>query len=121
MTAFRRLLLLQSGESTLSRRTDGLVDGSDQRIWHALHDELHELPFAYNANADANVSAAEWAKVRVLHDIVTQRKRGWLRSGYHELVSELTRDAKRALMQAQAQHLQQTAGMAAFARGAGIL
>jgi hypothetical protein len=81
---------------------------------------VHELPFACafkpqaraepvvvhvcvrrggadNANADANLSASEWSKVYVLHDIVVQRRRGWARSGHASVIEGLTRDAKRLL------------------------
>ena len=50
-----------------------------------------------NANADANLTRSEWARVHVLHDIVVQRKRGWARSGYSELVVELTHEARRLI------------------------
>ena len=73
---------------------EGRWEESDQRLWHALYEEVYELPFGYNANADANVTRAEWSRVRVLHDIVVQRKRGWGRSGYSGLVEELTRRSR---------------------------
>ena len=77
---------------------EGPWEGSDQRLWHALYaDGVHELPFGYNANADANLTASEWARVHILHDIVVQRKRGWARSGHLPLVAELTRQAQSLL------------------------
>ena len=72
-------------------------DGSDQQLWHGLYARVHELPFAYNANADANMTLEEWGKVYLLHDIVVQRKRGWGRSGYAGLVRDLTAQARSAL------------------------
>ena len=65
-------------------------------------EEVHELPFGYNANADANVTRAEWSRVRLLHDIVVQRKRGWGRSGYAALVEELTRRSRDTFARAEA-------------------
>ena len=90
---FARAQLLLADESTM--RDEGRWETSDQRLWHALYaDGVHELPFGYNANADANLSRGEWAKVHVLHDIVVQRKRGWARSGHATLVDTLTREAR---------------------------
>ena len=57
---------------------------------------MHELPFGYNANADANMSASSWAAVYVLHDLVVQRKRGWRGTGHEALVANLTREAHAA-------------------------
>ena len=43
---------------------EGLFETSDQRLWFALYDgsddAMHELPFGFNANADANLTRAEW-------------------------------------------------------------
>jgi hypothetical protein len=69
---------------------------SAQRLWHALYPRVHELPFGYNANADANMSASSWAAVHVLHDLVVQRKRGWRGTGHEALVANLTREAHAA-------------------------
>ena len=69
---------------------------SAQRLWHALYPRVHELPFGYNANADANMSASSWAAVYVLHDLVVQRKRGWRGTGHEALVANLTREAHAA-------------------------
>ena len=76
---------------------EGRWETSDQRLWHALYEHVHELPFAYNANADANLTRGEWERVHVLHDLVVQRKRGWARSGHAPLVDELTREARRVM------------------------
>ena len=95
----RQLLTADDGSSLGEQSKDALWETSDQRLWHALYarDTVHELPFAYNANADANLTLGEWRHgVSILHDIVVQRKRGWARSGYAPLVDELTREAKRA-------------------------
>ena len=69
---------------------------SAQRLWHALYPRVHELPFGYNANADANMSATSWAAVHVLHDLVVQRKRGWRGTGHEALVANLTRESHAA-------------------------
>ena len=96
LDAAHRLLAHPSSASRLGG-DEGAWETSDQRLWHALYPAAHELPFRYNANADANLTRAEWAKVHVLHDLVVQRRRGWARSGHATLVEELTRQARRAL------------------------
>lgn len=85
--------LLAAGTHTWA--DGGVWEASDQRLWHALYEEVHELPFGYNANADANMTRESWSRVFVLHDIIVQRKRGWRSSGYHSLVANLTRAARR--------------------------
>jgi hypothetical protein len=85
--------LLKSADGS-ALHDGGTWEASDQRVWHALYERVHELPIAYNANADANLTSTSWAQVAVLHDIVVQRKRGWGRSGYTGLVEELTRKAR---------------------------
>jgi hypothetical protein len=72
-------------------------DGSDQQLWHDLYERVYELPFAYNANADANMTLASWARVFILHDLVVQRKRGWSRSGHSLFVKQLTKEAALAM------------------------
>ena len=72
----------------------------DRDLRSALYAQqpIHELPFAYNANADANLTRASWAQVHILHDLIVQRKRGWARSGHAALVEDLTREARRSLV-----------------------
>ena len=84
-----------AGTLRLDELDGGKWDTSDQRLWHALYTQVHELPFGYNANADANMTDEGWDRVYVLHDLVVQRKRGWRHTGYHGLVNTLTRDAQR--------------------------
>ena len=72
-------------------------DSSDQRLWHALYqaEHIHELPIAYNANAQANMSQQSWASVYLLHDIITQRSRGYAHTPQlHRLVRELSVSAR---------------------------
>ena len=97
----RRLMELSDREEVLG--AEGLFETSDQRLWHALYDEahdwVHELPFGYNANADANLTRVEWGRVSILHDLVAQRRRGWGRSGHAWLVDDLNRQAKSAMVE----------------------
>lgn len=80
---------------------EGLFETSDQRLWHALYDGyedyMHELPFGFNANADANLTREAWQRVSILHDLLAQRRRGWARAGLDALVAALNRQAIAAL------------------------
>ena len=95
--------LLFAGDGSTLGDAGGLWETSDQRLWHALYarETIYELPFGYNANADANLTRASWADVSILHDLVVQRKRGWARSGHAELVESLTREARHRFSRAR--------------------
>ena len=58
---------------------------------------MHELPFGFNANADANLTREAWQRVSILHDLLAQRRRGWARAGLDALVAVLSRQAVTAL------------------------
>ena len=98
-----RLQRAQSLLSNSSARLDdvgeiGWHESSDQRLWHSLYDAIHELPFAYNANADANMTAASWRGVYVLHDLIVQRKRGWRHAGHQAVVAQLSQEARSVML-----------------------
>ena len=59
-------------------------DLGEQAVWRRLYPQVHELPAAYCALRTADLPAAEWPKVRVLHDphlLHTFHRDGWLAAG----------------------------------------
>ena len=49
------------------------MDGGDQTLWHGLYSDVSELPTAYNALGNRNLTAEEWGRVFVLHDVARLR------------------------------------------------
>ena len=59
-------------------------DLGEQAVWRRLYPQVHELPAAYCALRTADLPAAEWPKVRVLHDphlLHTFHRDGWVAAG----------------------------------------
>ena len=74
-------------------------DNGDGAVWRRLYGTYAELPADYAALRCADLSAAEWGRVHVLHDPNLLRKsgrRGWRDSAARSALVEIDAEARRA-------------------------
>ena len=74
-------------------------DNGDGAVWRRLYSTYAELPAGYAALRSADLPAAEWAKVSVIHDANLLRKSGragWRDSAARAALREIDAEAERA-------------------------
>lgn len=79
-------------------------DPSDQSVWRHFWPAVHELPVRFNAFKNANLSAAGWRRVSIVHDVDVLRRNPvkWPEPRVHALYRNLSIEANEELARLRA-------------------
>jgi len=89
----------QRARELLSSESTAVYDDlGEQSVWRRLYRSVYELPAGYAALRTADLPAAEWSKVSIVHDahlIHDVSREGWHAAGMGAIVPAIDKDATR--------------------------